>query len=91
MVPFSDVGREVWLRFENIGEYRSQKEYITTLCRLENGAYKGSDSIVAYLADTKQKKYMKPEFNINITPKLENMLKQRFGRENVAVTVRKVF
>ena len=91
MVLFSEVGSEVWLRFRNIGEYRTNEKYITELNRTENGAYKGDDSLVIYLSDTKQKKYMKPEFNVNATQELISMLKRRFGENNVAVTVRKVF
>ena len=91
MVLFSEVGSEVWLRFRNIGEYRANEKYITELNRTENGAYKGDDSLVIYLSDTKQKKYMKPEFNVNATQELISKLKRRFGENNVAVTVRKVF
>ena len=91
MVPFDEVGYEVWFRFRDINEYRRAEKYIMGLSTVEGGAYKGSDMIVIYLASTKQKKYYRPEFNINASPELVKILKARFGGGNIAVTVRKVF
>lgn len=86
MTPFDMISKELWIRFKNIEEYHESEAYIMNLSRVEGGAYKGKDTIVIYLSDAKQKKYMRPEFNVNATPQLEEILKSRFGAANVAVT-----
>ena len=91
MVPFNEIGRQVWFKFRDINEYRANSKYIEGLCALAEGRYKGTDEIVIYLSDTRQKKYLKPEFCINADDELLGALKRRFGNSNVAVTVKKVF
>ena len=89
MVPFSEIGREVWIKFEDMEEYRAAEKEIMGIASLEDGAYSGNDTIVIYLSDRKLKKYMPAQYNINLTADLASVLKKRFGKENVAVTVRK--
>ena len=91
MIPFDEVGRQVWIKFKDINGYRTDSGYIESLCSIAEGRYKGSDSIVIYLSDTRQKKYLKPEFSVNADEELLGALKRRYGDKNVAVTVRKVF
>ena len=91
MIPFDEVGRLVWIKFKDINGYRADSGYIESLCSIAEGRYKGSDSIVIYLSDTRQKKYLKPEFSVNADEELLGALKRRYGDNNVAVTVRKVF
>ena len=91
MIPFDEVGRQVWIKFKDINRYRADSGYIESLCSIAEGRYKGSDSIVIYLSDTRQKKYLKPEFSVNADEELLGALKRRYGDKNVAVTVRKVF
>ena len=91
MIPFDEVGRQVWIKFKDINGYRADSGYIESLSSIAEGRYKGPDSIVIYLSDTRQKKYLKPEFSVNADEELLGALKRRYGDKNVAVTVRKVF
>lgn len=91
MVPFNEVGKELWIRFKDISAFHASEDYISGLSAMEEGAYKGRDPIVIYLSDTKQKKYMSHKYDINASGPLLEVLKKRFGEKNVAVTVKKVF
>ena len=49
---------------------------------------KGNVQIVIYLADSKQVKYMRPEYNISADERVLHMFKARFGDGNVKINIR---
>ncbi len=74
-------GREVWIRLEDIEQYQSaSKKLYEALSDNE-----GSDSVVVYLAASRQIKRLDPKWNVTADEGFLEKLRQLFGKANVAV------
>ena len=82
-----DTGKEIWFQFRDMEEYLENAKYISSLSSVEQ--LKGSTVIKIYLKKEKQLKVMDSRYSINLTDDFLGVLKQRFGEENVKVTVAK--
>ena len=82
-----DTGKEIWFQFRDMEEYLENAKYISSLSSVEQ--LKGSTVIKIYLKKEKHLKVMDSRYSINLTDDFLGVLKQRFGEENVKVTVAK--
>ena len=88
ILGFDQLDREIWIRFKNFGEYKLQEKYLTALSSMDGMA--GNEQLAVYLADSRQIKYLKPEYSIDGNPEVIKMLKARFGDSNVQVRIKKI-
>ena len=88
MQELEGVGRELWFQFRDMDDYMESARYIESLSSVEQ--LKGGNTVIKiYLKKEKQLKVMDSRYNINLTEDLLNVLKKRFGEENVKVTTPK--
>ena len=88
ILSFDQLERELWVRFRDFGEYKLQEKYLMSLSGLDGMA--GDTKIAVYLSDTRQVKYLKPEYSIHVNNEVLRMLKARFGDSNVQMNIRKI-
>ena len=88
ILGFDQLERELWVRFRDFGEYKLQEKYLMSLSGLDGMA--GDTKIAVYLSDTRQVKYLKPEYSIHVNNEVLRMLKARFGDSNVQMNIRKI-
>lgn len=82
ITSFDELPRKVWLRFPNMGEY-AQKEKALSDAMFES---EGNDSVIIYIEETRQKKQLPANKNINADSELLDRLRGLCGEENVKVT-----
>ena len=88
MQELEGVGRELWFQFRDMDDYMESARYIESLSSVEQ--LKGGNTVIKiYLKKEKQLKVMDSRYNINLTEDFLNVLKKRFGEENVKVTTPK--
>ena len=88
IVGFDQIQKELWIRFRNFGEYKLQEKYLMQLCEAEGMA--GNTQLAVFLADSRQIKYLRPEYGIFCSEEVLRMLKARFGESNVQMKIRKI-
>ncbi len=84
MKDLDQEGKEIWFQFRNMDDYMEHAKYISSLSSVDQ--LKGDTVIKIYLKEEKQLKIMDSRYSINLTDDFLNVLKQRFGEENVKVT-----
>ena len=82
MKLFANIPRVLYIRFENKDAFTASEEKLKELV----ADCDGIDSIVVMLKAEKQYKALPDSFNIGITPKLVEVLKENFGEDNVVVS-----
>ena len=80
-------GKELWIQFANRAEYEKHARYINSLNTVEE--LRGQTPIRLYLREEKQIRKMPASYNINLEDDFLEVLKGRFGEENVKVTTAK--
>ena len=83
IVPFTELKRKVWIKFPNMEAYRAAEAGLMDMLRESEG----KDGIVIYIENPKAKKELPPNQNVEADESLVNRLQERFGKENVTVTV----
>ena len=78
---FSDITRELWIRFANKADYVEKEAKLKQL----TGASDGKDVIVVYLAEEKAYKRLGPEMSVNADATLVEKLKEAFGSDNITL------
>ena len=81
IVPFDEVPREVWIRFEDIGDYDAAKERLFALL----GRFHGSDRVVVFLNRTRQFSRLSASQAVNSRGPALAQLSEAFGGDNVKV------
>lgn len=81
VTSFGEIPRKVWIKFPNIDSY-VEKESV-----LFDAIYdsEGKDAVVIYIEETRQKKTLPPNRNIQADSELLDRLRALFGEENVKV------
>ena len=79
------TGKEIWFQFRDMEDYLENERYLFSLSSVEK--LRGSTTIKIYLKQEKQLKILDSRYSINLTDDFLSVLKQRFGDENVEVTV----
>lgn len=82
ITEFDKIPAELWIRFKNKAVYEEKEKDLLEAIRQSDG----SDKVVIYLNEEKQKKVMPPAFNVSADSVLINKLKLQFGDENVVLT-----
>ena len=88
VIPFENIGKQIWIRFENYDAYKKEEAFIEELHSLEGAA--GTCQIVIYLRAEKQKKALVSDCDVEDSDEIMDILKGRYGEENVSTTYRKV-
>ena len=88
VVPFGMTGKELWVRFRNFEAYKKEEKYLMSLRDITG--FKGDTPVIVYLEDVKQKKTLRPEFWVNPSEELKDLLNVRFGQKNVILVSRKI-
>jgi len=81
LIDFGQVPRDVWIRFNNIDEYKIEEEKLFEAIM----DYDGNDAVVIFLAETKQTKRLPRNRNVSADKELIEKLYGIFGEENVKV------
>ena len=79
--------QELWIQFANKEEYLKHERYINSLNTVEE--LRGDAPIRLYLKEEKQIRKMPASYNLNLDPDFVEVLKGRFGEENVKITTKK--
>ena len=87
MRDLDEARKEIWFQFRNKEEYLANERYISSLSSVDQ--LRGDTVIKIYLKEEKQLKIMDERYSIHLTDDFLGVLKQRFGEENVKVTVAK--
>ncbi len=77
-------GKTVWFKFKNKDDYMDHASYISQMCTVPE--LKGDIAIKIYLEEEKQLKVLDRQFNIKISDDFMEVLKRRFGEDNVRLT-----
>ena len=83
IVPFTELKKKVWIKFPDMEAYKAAEAGLMDTLRESEG----KDGIVIYIENPKAKKELPPNQNVEADEDLVNRLQERFGRENVTVTV----
>ena len=83
IVPFTERKKKVWIKFPDMEAYKAAEAGLMDTLRESEG----KDGIVIYIENPKAKKELPPNQNVEADESLVNRLQERFGRENVTVTV----
>lgn len=83
IVPFTELKKKVWIKFPNMEAYKAAETGLMDMLRESEG----KDGIVIYIENPKAKKELPPNQNVEADESLVNRLQERFGTENVTVTV----
>ena len=83
---FEDCKHEVWIQFANKEQYEASESALANEIR----SMDGNDSIVIYLKEEKAKKVMPPSWSLAANAYNINILRGKFGEENVKVVDKKL-
>ena len=81
IVPFDRVPRDVWIQFESIDDYRLHEDETYELL----GKSTGSDHVVVFLKASRQIKRLSDKWNIHADANTLDMLRIKFGDDNIRV------
>ncbi|MCD7750932.1 MAG: DNA polymerase III subunit alpha [Lachnospiraceae bacterium] len=81
IVLFSQVGRSVWLRFDNMKQYQSLWPEVSGILQ----GSEGPDQVVIYIAEGKLKKTLPRKDNVRADETLVKTLCEKMGEENVKI------
>lgn len=81
VTSFSEIPRKVWIKFPNIDSY-VEKEPVLFDAIFDS---EGKDAVIIYIEETRQKKMLPPNKNIQADSELLDRLRALFGEENVKV------
>ena len=81
VIPFSQVPRELWLKFEDKEAYMKKEQELLSVLR----SSEGNDSVIIYLEKERAKKILPANWNIEVSEGLLETLNNRLGEKNVKV------
>lgn len=81
IIPFDEIGRKLWVRFDTMAEYQAGYQAMMELIRESEG----KDQVVIYIAEGKRKKVLPPECNVKANEELLQKLYVKFGENNIKV------
>lgn len=77
---FTGVSHELWVRYDTMVDYTSDEEILMSILSESDG----DDSVIIYIADTKQMKRLGRNMSVNANEELIKTLKEHCGEKNVA-------
>lgn len=81
VTSFSEIPRKVWIKFPNLDSYVEKEPVLFDAIY----ASEGNDNVVIYIEETRQRKTLPPNKNIQADSELLDRLRALFGEENVKV------
>ncbi|MCQ2530928.1 MAG: DNA polymerase III subunit alpha [Lachnospiraceae bacterium] len=87
IIDMNNLGRELWIQFADMEAYQQHAKYINGLSAVDE--LRGDTPIKIYLRKEKKLKVMPDNYSLNLNDEFLTVLKNRFGSENVKVTVKK--
>lgn len=81
VTPFEAVPRELWIRFQDMDDYRERESELMSIVN-ENG---GRDQVVIYIQSPRAMKRLPAGQGIQAGEQVIRILKERFGTQNVTV------
>ena len=81
VISFSEIPRKVWIKFPNINSY-VEKEAVLFDAIFDSD---GKDNVIIYIEETRQKKTLPPNRNVQADSELLDRLRALFGEDNVKV------
>ncbi len=81
VTPFEAVPRELWIRFQDMADYRERESELMSIVN-ENG---GRDQVVIYIQSPRAMKRLPAGQGIQAGDQVVRILKERFGTQNVTV------
>ncbi|MBQ5484179.1 MAG: DNA polymerase III subunit alpha, partial [Lachnospiraceae bacterium] len=81
LICFSEVSKEVWLRFPNLAAYEQKQEQIEGLIRESDGC----DTMTIYLEDRRAIRKMGHRFSFRADPAMLKGIAELVGEENLSV------
>ena len=86
VIPFSQVPKELWLKFPDKETYVGLEREILNLLR----GSEGSDSVIIYLEKERAKKVLPSNWNVNAGPGLTDILTKKLGEKNIRLVEKKL-
>ena len=80
---FDEIPKKLWIKFKTKEEYLSVNDELMGMLRESDG----KDTVVLYIEATKEKKVLPPNMSVCAENELIEALSEKFGQENVKVTV----
>ncbi|MCD7737788.1 MAG: DNA polymerase III subunit alpha [Lachnospiraceae bacterium] len=81
IVPFSQAGAQLWLRFDTMEQYQQLWQQVWTILKDSEGP----DSVVIYIAEGKLKKVLPGKDNVRADETLLAELYEKLGKSNVKI------
>ena len=81
IIPFDEIGKKVWVRFETMEQYSKENTALMELLSESDGR----DQVIIFVAEGKRKKVLPPECNIKADHILLEKLYEKFGKNNIKV------
>ena len=85
IVSFDEVGRELWIKYQNVESCKNDEEHLISLISDSDGNCK----IVLYCSEEKQIKYLPQSMTVQLDKELLDKMNEAYGSENVGVKVAK--
>ena len=83
IMEFDEVPKKLWIKFKTKEEFLSVNDELMRILRESDG----KDSVILYIEATKEKKVLPPNMSVLAGKELVDVLSEKFGQENVKVTV----
>lgn len=80
---FEDVPRKLWIQFATMVEYEAAARDMMDILEPSEG----KDHVILYIRDRRLKKVLPPNQNVRADKQLLTELEERFGKENIKLTV----
>lgn len=86
IIKFSEVPVDLWIKFDNMEEYKKNEALLMKMLRESDGR----DIVKIYLKAEEKLKILPPSMKVRADKTLIEKLAESFGRENVKTTYKKV-
>ena len=83
IMTFDEVPKKLWIQFETKEDYLKSDSELMEMIRESDG----NDRVIIYIKGTKEKKVLPPNLSVLAGKELVEMLSEKFGEENVKVTL----
>jgi DNA polymerase-3 subunit alpha len=83
IMTFDEIPKKLWIQFQTKEEYLAVNEELMNILKESDG----KDTVVIYIKGTNEKKVLPPNMSVLAENALIEILSEKFGQENVKVTV----
>ena len=83
IMSFDEVPKKLWIKFATKEKYQEASTELMDILRASDG----KDTVIIYVEATKERKVLPPNMSVLAESELIQVLSEKFGQENVKVTV----